>query len=101
MSDKLTTDHVFSNAGTLKVNKSELANAEDAIFWRQVREAFHRVAADHKEEIEFELSQRHVRIRWQEQSKSVGIRITDAPSKPPTLIVPHAAGETDPRDGEG
>lgn len=74
--------------------KNKAVNAEDQLFWRRVREAYHMVSADSRKDIEVEVGDRHAHINARvDKSKSpplkyIAVHIWEIQNKPPTLVVP-------------
>lgn len=72
--------------------KAKIVNAEDEVFWRQVREAVTRVTHNASFEIDIEIADKHAHINQRKDSKKninfIAIHIWEVDIKPPTLIVP-------------
>lgn len=74
--------------------KNKAQNADDQLFWRDVREAVLQVSANAQLDLEIERGTRHAHINVRTDNKQVpprtfvAIHMWDIEPKSPTLIVP-------------
>ena len=74
--------------------KNKAQNADDQLFWRDVREAVMQVNANHNLDLEIERGTKHAHINMRTDKKQtpprtfVAVHMWDIEPKSPTLIVP-------------
>jgi hypothetical protein len=81
---------------TRPLDKSKLVNADDELFWRNVREMHDLVARDNSKTFEFAVGDKHAKIYVSKKfPETIVVAIDPHTPTPPTLIVPPGGNQDD------